>query len=42
MNINEMKMEAYETPMVEVIEVEVAKGFASSDPSVEGDDFVIG
>ena len=42
MNINKMKMEAYETPMVEVIEVEVEKGFASSDPSVEGDDFVIG
>ena len=42
MNINEMKMEAYETPMVEVIEVEVEKGFASSDPSVEGDHFVIG
>lgn len=27
----------YETPQVEVIEVEVEKGFAASDGNVEGD-----
>ena len=32
----------YEVPQVEVIEVEVEKGFAVSDPSVEGDDFIRG
>ena len=37
-----MKMEAYEAPMVEVIEVEVEKGFAVSDPEGEGRDFVRG
>ena len=31
MKVNEMTMEAYEAPMVEVIEVEVEKGFAGSD-----------
>ena len=31
-------MEAYEAPVVEVIEVEVEKGFATS-PGGEGEDF---
>jgi hypothetical protein len=30
MNVGTMVMEAYEAPMVEVIEVEVEKGFAVS------------
>ena len=30
MNVGTMVMEAYEAPMVEVIEVEVEKGFAAS------------
>ena len=42
MKVNEMTMEAYEAPMVEVIEVEVEKGFAVSDPEGEADDFVRG
>ena len=43
MKVNEMTMEAYEVPMVEVIEVEVEKGFANSDdPEGEGDDFILG
>ena len=43
MKVNEMTMEAYEVPMVEVIEVEVEKGFANSDdPEGEADDFVRG
>ena len=43
MKVNEMTMEAYEAPMVEVIEVEVEKGFASSgDPEGEGGDFIRG
>ena len=43
MKVNEMTMEAYEAPMVEVIEVEVEKGFANSDdPEGEADDFIRG
>ena len=39
MNENEM----YTAPVVDVIEVEVEKGFASSDdPEGEGDDFIRG
>ena len=30
MNVTNLVMEAYEAPMVEVIEVEVEKGFAAS------------
>ena len=40
MKVNEMTMEAYEVPMVEVIEVEVEKGFAntnSDDPEGEAE-----
>lgn len=38
----EMKMEAYEVPTVEVIEVAVEKGFAGSDDVTgTGDDFPI-
>lgn len=37
-----MKMEkellAYETPQVEIIEVEVEKGFAATNPKGSGDD----
>ena len=36
MKVNEMTMEAYEAPMVEVIEVEVEKGFATSPFGGEG------
>ena len=35
----EMKMEAYEAPTVEVIEVAVEKGFAGSEVTGTGDDF---
>ena len=35
MNVGTMVMEAYEAPMVEVIEVEVEKGFAQSARSIE-------
>ena len=35
----QVMMEAYEAPVVEVIEVEVEKGFAVSDPYGEGDDY---
>lgn len=35
----EMKMEAYEAPIVEVIEVAVEKGFAQSEVTGTGDDF---
>ena len=42
MNVNEMKIEAYETPMVEIVEVEVEKVFAVNDPSGEGVDFIRG
>lgn len=38
MNTTEMTMEAYEVPMVEVIEVEVEKGFATSPFGGEGSD----
>lgn len=38
MNTTEMKMVAYEAPTVEVIEVEVEKGFASSPFGGEGSD----
>ena len=39
---NELKMAAYEAPYVEVFEVEVEKGFASSNDAFgEGDDFYI-
>ena len=37
----EMKMEAYEAPTVEVIEVAVEKGFAQSDVTGTGDDIYI-
>ena len=36
------KMYAYEAPMVEVIEVEVEKGFATSPGDTEGFDPVVG
>lgn len=39
MNETKVTMEAYEAPAVEVIEVEVEKGFAVSDPYGEGEDF---
>lgn len=47
MKVNEMTMEAYEAPMVEVFEVEVEKGFANSgepdgDGEGEADDFIRG
>ena len=38
MNTTEMKMVAYEAPTVEVIEVEVEKGFATSPFGGEGSD----
>ena len=38
MNTTEMKMVAYEAPTVEVIEVEVEKGCASSPFGGEGSD----
>lgn len=38
----EKELLAYETPLVEVIEVEVEKGFAGSDPTVGGDDVMPG
>lgn len=34
-------VEAYEAPKVKVIEVEVEKGFATSDGEFEGDDIYI-
>ena len=34
MNVTTMTMEAYEAPKVEVIEVEVEKGFATSTQSL--------
>lgn len=37
----EMKMAAYETPTVEVIEVAVEKGFAGSEVTGTGDDIYI-
>ena len=37
----EMKMEAYEAPTVEVIEVAVEKGFAGSEVTGTGDDIYI-
>lgn len=35
MNVTTMVMEAYEAPKVEVIEVEVEKGFAASGSTIE-------
>lgn len=35
---NHLEALAYETPMVELITVEVEKGFAVSDPTGEGED----
>lgn len=35
----QVKMEAYEAPTVEVIEVAVEKGFAQSEVTGTGDDF---
>ena len=32
----------YETPQVEIIEVEVEQGFSVSDPSMSGPDFEMG
>ena len=39
MKSEQQAMAAYEAPQVEVIEVEVEKGFALSDPTGTGSDF---
>lgn len=42
MKSNEMQvLEAYEAPVVKMIEVEVEKGYATSDSEGEGDDIYI-
>ena len=39
MKIEEQMTAAYEAPLVEVIEVEVEKGFAASDNSITGSSY---